>query len=326
MFEKIKNKITKITYEKTKQEYLVKSVGNIGEFVVEDDKIICYVSQEKLDKNCSDSFICDLHLYRTNTTTENTVKMNEYYNLNKPIYYIFENITFPKGVKIISFGSKVVFKNCTFHSNVCVSCADDIKFEHNSYIDNSNVYYSGNQFFVVKNAKKISFINEDFYNSSIERINNYYLPCFGMTINADTLEIINTEITTQYDACIDINTKNIKMQNSFINANEIYLESDYIDISYSYINSDKGVIIENKNCDVIENIDSPIIIYNGIEMQSKDKMANVSRQIVELQKARTLLTNKLKEISKMCCVINDEELKSIRKSYDNKVISKVLKK
>ena len=42
----------------------------------------------------------------------------EKFNFNKPVYYIFDNISFNKAITMSSDCAQVVFKNCSFNKNV----------------------------------------------------------------------------------------------------------------------------------------------------------------------------------------------------------------
>ena len=68
--DKIKDKTKKKLYNEARSAYLRKSICNIGRIVETDDKIICYVEQDALDKYKGNKPIYDLMLRGMNVVTD----------------------------------------------------------------------------------------------------------------------------------------------------------------------------------------------------------------------------------------------------------------
>lgn len=68
-----------------------------------------------------------------NTVYDKSRKLVEYFNLNKPVYYIFDGIIFDTAVNISSLFSNIIFRNCTFNMGIICLFANNITFKNNKY-------------------------------------------------------------------------------------------------------------------------------------------------------------------------------------------------
>ena len=97
-----------ISYTEKRKKYLEYITKKLGVVEETEDKIICYIKEEKI-MNCED---CN-EKYIINCCRPNYNEEYKDYNLNKPVCYVLENIIFNKKVKI--FGDQeIIIKNCFF--------------------------------------------------------------------------------------------------------------------------------------------------------------------------------------------------------------------
>lgn len=329
IFDPLKKKISNYCYHKDREAYLKSVVGNLGEIIEEEDKIICHVDQELLDKyGKKDSSLYDLRLQGMIPFPEETKRIIDYFKLNKPVYYIFENITFDEGLEFSSFHAHVVFKNCTFYDNVAMMFADDVTFENNKYFDKRPIYYWGKCFFFGKFINKLTFINDDFFNSYEDPYPwmKKSLPNFGMDVQVDVLEIIDTKIDCERSTSLNINANKAIIRNSKINAYELYLESKSIEFFDSSILAKNGVMIENQDCDFEGNVQSSVIVYNGVELSSQNnKIFSFKHDKTRLEQSRQLFIEQLRNLRNYCQKLNKGELQRIQDEFDEQPVSKILK-
>ena len=172
------------------------------------------------------------------------------------------------------------------------------------------------------NIRKLTFINDNFFNS----YENHHPTRFGIDINVGTLEINNTTITTEYPASLYIKADKTIINDSEIIVNELYLDSKSIECSSSStMTSEKGVIIDNENCDFSGNIQSPTIVYNGVELTTKENVS-IDNAEIELKQARRNLIETFQNLSNKCRILNDDKIEGIKEKLDSQSIKRVLKK
>ncbi|MCM1370545.1 MAG: hypothetical protein NC181_01460 [Clostridium sp.] len=315
----LKEKIEWHSYNETRKNYIYESISDYGKIVEENDKIICYVTQDKASHR--------LHCLGMQNSAYELKK----YNLDKPIYYIFNGIRFKNltTLETHSHNIHVIFKNCTFVNGLKIVYADDVTLEDNKYISsNNNTYTSFYSFiypFIDCAADKLTIKNDSF-------IDNCYLKhCkeikFGINIKAQKLCIINSNMRAENKGQICINASNLDVSNSTIEGPEIYIDSDNISFEKILLKSEKGVIIENKNYDFDLNFEasSPYIIYNGIEM-IKNGLLIVNKEQLDLYKKRQKLLSVLKNIRNECNNIYDDEAKKIQDDFYQQQVIKAIKK
>ena len=81
-----------------------------------------------------------------NVNYEDGKRIVDFYKLNKPVYYIFEDINFDSALRFNSSLSYVIFRNCTFNKNIGILWADNLTFENNKYLDRHPIYFYGKCF------------------------------------------------------------------------------------------------------------------------------------------------------------------------------------
>jgi len=302
LHDKITKKINKILYNIARQEVLKDTICNIGTIVEEEDKIICYANQKKIDKNIRKNHIYQIKLNGMNQVTDGIKETIKKLKLDKPVYYIFDGIEFSQGVKITSRWCNVIFKNCTFNDNIGIMWGDQIVFENNKYKDFYPIYYYGNCFLTADRVNKLTFINDNFYNSD----ENHDPTNFGMKIDAKIVEIINTKVDAESSITIEGDSQVI-LKNSIIKSDDIHIEATSIENVDSTIMSKSGVIAFNNKPNLI-------------------KSKEILQDPVELQTARKKLIEKLKDLSNYCQTLNNDRLEKIKHELDNQTINKTLKR
>lgn len=157
----------------------------------------------------------------------------------------------------------------------------------------------------------------------------------NLNISAESIEIEDTSIST--DGYVILDAKNTKFENTKIYSSILNIYSNSIDIChskflsnfssfntdkiiarYSEIKSNKEIKINNKNCDAIEGVDAPKIIYNDVDITNSDG-------IVKPKLIKNLIAD-LKELREKVLVNIEEELKVENEKLENKKIKKILKK
>lgn len=321
--DKINKKIKMEIYNKARKAYLKKSICNIGRIVEKDDKIICYVEQKAIDRYKGNKPFYELKLNGINQVTDGIKEIVENFRLNKPVYYIFDGIEFDSAVQITSLWANVTFRNCIFNKNIGIIWGDEIFFEHNKYIDYCSNYFYGNCFLTADRINKLTFINDNFVNSYHLKI--YGDAYFGMQIDAKLVEFINTKVDAEYPATVRIKAEKTRIENSLLNANEIYVDSESIEFTDSSIDAENGVMIENKNCDFIGDIDAPIIFYNGALLANKNNESiKVDEEEKKLKLLRILLVQKLQILNNYCKEQNNKKITSIEEQLGKQSVSKIL--
>lgn len=319
--DKLKKEVRIKVYNIARQAYLKRSICNIGRIVEEDDKIICYVEQKKVNRYKGDKPIYELELNGMNQVTEENKEVVKSFRLNKPIYYIFDGIKFNSAVIITSLWSNVTFRNCIFDKNIGIIWGNEITFQNNKYMDHCPVYFYGKCFLTADSVNRLTFINDNFFNSC-----DLYNPTrFGMHIDAKLVEFINTNVETEYPATVNIKAEKTRVENSSFNANEIYVDSESIEFTDSSIYAENGVMIENKNCDFIGDIDAPIIFYNGVDMVNKNNESfKVDEKEKKLKSLRILLIQKLQSLNNYCKEQNNKKITSIEEQLEKRSVGKML--
>lgn len=286
----MKNFIDKITYNKMRKNYLNKCVCNIGDKVEEEDKIICYVKQDLLDKQIRKNLTLGLRLNGINTANEDLKKIADYFDLNKPVYYVFENINFNVyGLKFSSLFAHVIFRNCNFENFIKIIFANDVVFESNKYYQPFSTHGMDSCFLNAYSVEKLALINEEFINrAEVVDLTEYNIsmPKFGVKIKGEEIEIINTNIDANDQ--VNILSNKINIDNSHICAKDFYLETKDMSFYNSSIKAEEGVMLDTANCNFMDCVESPLtdisaptIVYNGLEITSNN---NDDKLLYELRK------------------------------------------
>lgn len=173
-------------------------------------------------------------------------------------------------------------------------------------------------------VKKLTFINDNFVNSY--DLKKYGDARFGMQIDAKEIEFINTKVDIEYPATINIKAETTRLENSALNANEVYVDSKSIEFINSSINAQNGVMIENDNCDLVSDIQAPVVFYNGVDLVNKKQKTYKVDEEATLKEARQKLVEKLRNLNNYCQQLNDSRIQSVINKFNSQTVVKTLKR
>lgn len=344
--DNLRDKIKMYNYYKERDDLLRKSIANIGEIVEEEDKIVCNVSQELFDKYRRENMGQVLRLNGIGTFLGNSDReaLAKNYNLEKPVYYIFDNIIFDPYLNFSSQSTNIIFKNCTFYKGISIQEADNVTFENNIYLDYySGYYYGGDCFLWGRNIKKLTFSSDNFRNSEANHPTK-----FGMDIDCDVLEIKNTFFEVMDLGKVNINAKETIIKGSYIYVDKLDIDSDSIEtIGNNFILALTSINIKNKDNNFIASVHSPVVIYNGIDFAYKNgemcKVIFIDKKIRELKmqllsildfvkenkdwelfNARKTLLGTLYNVEEQCNMMNEKRIQYVKKTLDKQSVCRVL--
>lgn len=300
--------LERIFYKKGRQIFLHGSMRKIGNIVVYGDKIVCYVEQKKLDKLCD-----EVYSYRVSLSgVDKNDQLCDFYDLDKPVYYIFDNIDFDKRLFISSFNCFVVFKNCTFDSDVKINFNENIRFDgcrfsgkHPSF-DKDVCHISG------ENNMNITFINQAIVDNDDAGVD--------IDITAKQVDFDFSCIDISNPGVVSIKCDKLNVDNSIFLVNELYIDAESISNNGTYIKCDTGAMIDNKDYDFDGKINSLVSVYN----MDRDKSYYDDPELINESRERFL--NQLRNIRDYCDLINKEKLKEFKDELDNNAVKKALRR
>ena len=228
----------------------------LGSIVISDDRIDCYIDNNKLEK----------YLKKNNNflNLDNTYKKIGY-GIDKPITYHINNYCFD-GI-IISTNDSIYFNNCSFIDEVTIIRADQITLEDNMYINASNSFNYNDRFFVGTNIKDFTIINERYRNEGEEYSVN-------MKVKASSINIIDSYLLDGVGA-LNLEADEINLENSIIDSESTLIQSKKVNIDdTSAIFGSKAAMIFSKNINDEERIYSPKRIIDGVRKESKEKTSH----------------------------------------------------
>lgn len=316
----IKNKIDMFNFNKEREEVIKRWICNIGEFVEEEDRIICYVKQDLLVNKCR--YICDyLLLDGLFAGDKFYIEQRNRLNLNKPVFYIFDGIHFEWCFRFNSKGNcHIIFRNCMFKNGIDISYSNNVTFENNKYYDYYNAsYLRDNIYLTCNNIANLTFINEHFVNMAMGMASYK----FGININADIIKIIDSHIDCGKFGDINVRSNKMVVKNSNIDVRQLNINAKKLIYFNSNINAKKSVVIDNENRDFVGYISSPIVTYNGIMTKPINSFLKDVSEMELINRARIDLILKLYQISNSCQRIEDRKIKNVRRVYEQEPIGLV---
>lgn len=250
----IKEKILEIIDDKTIKKTLDQELNSIGSYYIDETgKIICKIDKLKLFemfKNQSE--------YRLNLPTPFLLNLQvalNYKKCNKKIIdveYLIEDCVFDKPFIIDSY-CDMTFKSCNFSEGLTVKRCRNIKL-NGHFIVSSN-------FFV--EAQQIDFWNSFFmYHVKNDSIG---------TLSVKEININNLCLFSSNNH-VQINSDIINMQSSNLSVGILELNAKKIIENNNNIKTTKKLIINDENNDELKNIESDVIIYNGMDISNSDKI------------------------------------------------------
>ena len=275
----------KYIYHKIKLEIFLKRLNKIlCKTIIESDKVMFYVDNHYLNKLSNKADEYNLEFYTLNKNDDNyekTKKYFDYYDLNKPFFYIIDDMIFDKKVNLnIQGKSTVVFRNCIFKEGIEIKNSDKLILSNNKYYcRGSYSYFDDKHYLTGRNINELTLINEDFSNKDYS---HHPTPNFGIYLETKKLNIINTNINTDRTIILEgkpyyLDTKGeIILKSSELNISNSKIKSPNIYINSSSIKNNKDTTLESSQCIVIENskedmtlnnIQTPYLIYNKKEQK-----------------------------------------------------------
>ena len=224
-----------------------------GDWEVTDEEVNCYIKQEKLDEKFKKDFNYYLFL--------NGRKCNETYdkyNLDKPFYYIFEDITFDKPVELRCDNGNIIFRNCVFTKGVTFDDVETVIFENNIY-DNITDRDIDDRVYIVGKAKNVQFIDENFFAIHERDDKN-----FKFSVRANRL-ICNHSIFDSPLMDLSLKAKTMITENTKINVADARIKANkFVGVNDDfYANKEFNLIFKKYIFDSFF-VDSPIVKWNGI--------------------------------------------------------------
>jgi len=301
------NKLKEIICNSRRKRILRNILDFSGKIGIEDDRVVGLVSKLSLNYTYKrgDAYGMCLCGYDSKKLS---LEDREYFS-NRPIYYVFENITFDKGITVETFfDANVIFRNCTFNDYVRLDGVSNVVFENNKYMSSN----SEDKIFFRGYGNKIKFIDDNFVNSKedSEKIN--------MNINFENVEIVNSNVEVK-DGDVSIKTKELLLDNTIIECSSMNLEcANVIYQNSSVIDAKKRIVVNNKNNTFdFGSADAPVMINNGSLVKEKEK---VSEEVVN---ARGVLISQLRSIRDMFANINSVIMDNAYDKINNRAIGKI---
>ncbi|MBQ8891716.1 MAG: hypothetical protein IJ068_02505 [Bacilli bacterium] len=257
--------------------------NNMGKVVIASDKIVCYI-----------------HDKEGLTFNKEKLKLDDLKE-NKPIYYVFDNVTFMNNLTISLEGNvNIYFTSCNFNGEVYVKrCDKTITFGSNKF---KNYFNCSNtkDFLKVENTNKI--IIEDFIIMQKE---------LGFDIEADTVKINGSHIETKFLDSNHIRCNNLSISNSVFRVNDLYINTDIFNEYYNnYINANNVYIKSNNNIN-INGVIANKFAYNNFVKENK----RVNLEEYKNSKCKIISIDALKELR--------ENLATSYNAESNKVLKKL---
>ena len=278
--------------------------GNLGKVIELDDKLICIVDKRKIHKH---KFNTSIPCFGQNEKNEELVNV---YNLNKPICYIFDGITFEKS-RVMIFGynnCEVIIRNCEFDcgiwisvngkctlDNCCVNYWDVASFNANELIVSNTIMknrfeYCSSKTIRIGGDQKVSIINSN--------IGDYK----GKTnVSIESVEEINVKNSKLIGQVVECKAKEVNADNDSI------LEG-----------KEKVVLVRGNNSNL--HVSGPLLFENGLELSNN----NTSKS--ELNTERERLIKMLKVIRTKSIIANKDLLLEYQETLKNTPICKILKR
>lgn len=319
--QSLNEKIQKYKYNMERKAFINRWITNIGTIMEEEDKIICYVNQKLLEKykrRKGYTIFCNgIPIY------EKMKQKIKYYQLDKPVYYIFDGIQVDFMSFSSIFNSTLVFKNCTFNHKLSFISTDKVILQNNTY--NSWTKNSIRQGDFLSGEIKELIVQNDYLANQFKGVDNSQ--DFGVDITTDRLTMMNSTIVAENEGQIYIKAKEAYFMDSTIEAPEMYLDLDNIAYINSLLKSSKGIMIENENCNCdldmgFYKVDSPYVVYNGMEIINKEKEEQKQNE-ENLTEVKIPLVQLFTNLQNKC---NQEIVTQYLRKEAEQPISRVLKK
>ena len=288
----------KIIYNHIRKKLAEKLAGNNGKCEIYEDKIICHVNEEKLKKNSNGPYGYNIifsgvkipykKYHKTTKILSRYERLSRKYDLDKPIYYVIEGVTFYKKINFLMTlkNHNIVLKNCTFHGKIFIDFMDKIIFINNKYkaYENSTDPFVSSDEFTIRTAGNKNDINKiEFIEDNIAILSG----TLKLHLDAKSIHMSNTSM--QHVSEINLNTDSLVMEESNITTTELKLNSQNIAIKESTIFAEQAVIDTTERS--LEGINSKCIIVIDREGQKAEWSSHNQTAMPPLDIVNTPETN-----------------------------------
>ena len=219
------NQIQKSIYPFARRYLLQYFTNHLGTVVEHEDKIICYIYPHLFNKQ---DFDCT-------GIIEKEEKIANFFGLNKPIYYVFQNIKFTIIPNIVGYLDKninVLIKNCEFPYGLTLIGFDKC------VIKDSKIYPSGN-FWI--STKKLSMKNVTIQNPFEFLSSKYNIPICAEDITMKSSHI-GKENEDKLNVSISATEKSI-FSDSQIYGKKIELFCPHLNLHNSFLQETENIQI-----------------------------------------------------------------------------------
>lgn len=228
----------------------------LGSIVISDDKIDCFVDNDKLRK---------LIEKKNNFLKLDSSDLKIAYGIDKPITYHISDYSFD-GI-VISTTDNIHFSNCTFNNEVTIARANQIILEHNNYNNSTNRFRYNDRFLIGTNIKDFILLNDNYTNEA----EDYRV---DMKLKAESIRFSNSNILNGVGA-LNLEADEITLENSEISSESTLIQSKKVNIDdSSSIEGSRAVMIYSTEINDTYNVYSPKKIINGLKKESNKKTSH----------------------------------------------------
>ena len=228
----------------------------LGSIVISDDRIDCYVDNDKLRK---------LIEKKNNFLKLDSSDLKIAYGIDKPITYHISDYSFD-GI-VISTTDNIHFSNCAFNDEVTIARANQIVLEHNNYNNSTNRFRYNDRFLIGTNIKEFIMLNDSYENKG-ERYP------IDMKVKAQSIRFSNSNVLTGVGA-LNLEADEVTLENSEIDSESTLIQSKKVNIDdSSSIEGSRAVMIYSTEIENQDNVYSPKAIINGLQVESKKKTSH----------------------------------------------------
>lgn len=228
----------------------------LGSIVISDDRIDCYVDNDKLRKY--------LEKKKNILNLDSTQKKTEY-DVDKPIIYHISGYSFDR--IIISTSDSIHFSNCTFNNEVTIARANQIVLENNNYNNSSNKFKYNDRFLIGANIKEFILLNDNYENEG----EDYRV---DMKVKAQSIRFSNSNVLNGVGA-LNLEADEVTLENSEIDSESTLIQSKKVNIDdSSSISGSRAVMIYSTEIDNQDSVYSTKTIINGLQVEPKKKTSH----------------------------------------------------
>lgn len=282
-------------------------IGDIGYYLIaSENKIMYTITETKLSQKFKDKSSYKIELPSIKAIKEKAKKFYKNFDEkildNLEIVYFLEKAKFSKPI-MVDTDAYIFIHDCKFNNGLTINSSDCVNF---CSMYNINSFIECYQNLDI-NAKYITLSDSSF------RFHDNWNDKCNINLSANKIYIDNFTLESRKN--LEINAKALNIKSSNLLAPDIIINSEEICAVKNYIKASNSISINNENCDSVDNVYAPIILYNGQDI-TKTVSSKAPQQLIEVL---TILRDKCNNGIK-------EETKAYEDSLRNQPLSKRLKK